>query len=227
MTTRWLDWADVPSALKVTGMARQDSSALSAFGINCTLTPGTETSSTQKLLDQLLSAITQYGVAISSARMVDLDIKPGVSADEGEGDDWPAVRQRVLDSNTLVMATPIWMGHPSSLAQRVLERMDAFLDEIDDDGRYPTFGRVAVVAVVGNEDGAHHVSAELYQGLADVGFTIPGGSSAYWVGEAMGDTDYKDLKKTPEPLSEALQTLACNAVHLARLLAGSPYPAPK
>lgn len=113
------------------------------------------------------------------------------------------------------------------MAQRVLERMDAFLDEIDGEGRYPTFGRVAAVGVVGNEDGAHHVTAELYQGLTDVGFTIPGGSSAYWVGEAMGDTNYKDVKKTPEPVAEAIRTLACNAVHLARLLADAPYPAPK
>lgn len=208
-------------------MAKSNRPALSAFGINCTLTPSGKASSTQKLLDQLLEAIGQYGVATSGARMVDYDIKPGVSADEGEGDDWPEIRRRILDARILVMATPIWMGHPSSLAQRVQERMDAFLGEIDKEGRYPTFGRVAVVAVVGNEDGAHHVSAELYQGLADVGFTIPAGSSAYWVGEAMGETNYKDLKKTPKPLSQAIRTLACNAVHLARLLDASPYPAPQ
>jgi multimeric flavodoxin WrbA len=208
-------------------MAKSSRLALSAFGINCTLTLAGKASSTQKLLDQLLEAIKQYDVGTSSARMVDFDIQPGVSTDEGNGDDWPEIRRRILDARILVMATPIWMGHPSSLAQRVLERMDAFLDEIDEAGRYPTFGRVAVVAVVGNEDGAHHVSAELYQGLADVGFTIPAGSSAYWVGEAMGETNYKDLKKTPKPLSQAIQTLACNAVHLARLLSASPYPAPQ
>jgi multimeric flavodoxin WrbA len=208
-------------------MAKSKRPALSAFGINCTLKPSGKASSTQKLLDQLLEAIKQYDVATSSARMVDFDIKPGVSADEGDGDDWPGIRRRILDARILVMATPIWMGHPSSLAQRVQERMDAFLDEIDEEGRYPTFGRVAVVVVVGNEDGAHHVSAELYQGLADVGFTIPAGSSAYWVGEAMGETNYKDLKKTPKPLSQAIQTLACNAIHLARLLDASPYPAPQ
>lgn len=193
---------------------KQATKALSAFGMNCTLTPGPKKSSTQKLLDQLLREMTAYGVTTSSERLVDHHIKPGVKADEGKGDDWPALRQRVLDANILVLATPIWMGHPSSVAQRVLERMDAFLDEIDKQGRYPTFGRVAVVAVVGNEDGAHHVTAELYQGLTDVGFTIPGGSSAYWVGEAMSDVNYMDLKKTPKPLASAIKTLACNAVHL-------------
>ena len=118
------------------------------------------------------------------------------------------------------------MGQPSSIAKRVLERMDAFLGEIDEQGRYPTFGKVAIAAVVGNEDGAHHVCAELYQGLADVGFTIPGGSPPYWVGEAMGSTDYKDLDRTPDKVTETIRTIASNAAHLARLLQARPYPAP-
>ena len=203
------------------------SSGLRAFGMNCTLKRGQEESSTQKLLDQLLHALTLYGVETSSVRVADHDVKPGVSADEGDGDEWPTLRKQVLDTNILVLASPIWMGQPSSVVKRVLERMDAFLDEIDEQGRYPTFGRVAVVAVVGNEDGAHHVTAELYQALADVGFTIPGGSSAYWVGEAMGRVNYKDLKRTPKKLAGTIRTLACNAAHLAALLKGQPYPAPK
>jgi len=201
-------------------------SGLRAFGMNCTLKRGPETSSTQKILDQVLQGLHSFGVDISDTRVVDHDVKPGVKTDEGGGDAWPALRRKVLDANILVLATPIWMGQPSSVAKRVLERMDAFLGEIDEQGRYPTFGRVAVVAVVGNEDGAHHVTAELYQALADVGFTIPGGSSAYWVGEAMGSVNYVDLEKTPPKLADTIRTLACNAAHLASLLKQHPYPAP-
>lgn len=78
--------------------------------------------------------------------------------------------------------------------------------------------------MVGNEDGAHHVTAELYQALADVGFTIPGGSSTYWVGEANGKTNYIDLHQTPKTLAGEIKTQACNAAHLARLLRENPYP---
>ncbi|WP_239309018.1 flavodoxin family protein [Rhodanobacter sp. FDAARGOS 1247] len=194
--------------------------------MNCTLKRGPETSSTQKILDQVLQDLHSFGVDISDTRVVDHDVRPGVKTDEGDGDAWPALRRKVLDANILVLATPIWMGQPSSVAKRVLERMDAFLGEIDEQGRYPTFGRVAVVAVVGNEDGAHHVTAELYQALADVGFTIPGGSSAYWVGEAMGSVNYVDLEKTPPKVADTIRTLACNAAHLAGLLKAHPYPAP-
>ena len=199
---------------------------LSAFGLNCTLKRGDEPSSTQKLLDQLLHALEGYGVKTSSERAVNHDILPGVKTDEGPGDAWPALRKRIDQAQILVLATPIWMGQPSSVVKRVLERLDAVLGEIDDDGRYPTFGKVAVVGVVGNEDGAHHVTAELYQALADVGFTIPAGSSAYWVGEAMSSKNYVDLKQTPEAVASAIQTLACNAAHLAGLLHERPYPAP-
>jgi hypothetical protein len=124
------------------------------------------------------------------------------------------------------VATPdLGWGQPSSVSKRVLERLDAVLDDIDEQGRYPTFGKVAIVGVVGNEDGAHHVTAELYQALADVGFTVPAGSSAYWVGEAMGSVNYKDLKSTPKKLAATITILAGNAAHLAKLLKKSPYPA--
>ncbi len=200
--------------------------SLAAFGLNCTLKSGPTKSSTQKLLDQMLLALSKHDVQTSYERAVDLDIKPGVSADEGEGDAWPPILKRIMDSQILVIATPIWMGQPSSVSKRILERLDAVLSDIDKQGRYPTFGKVAMVGVVGNEDGAHHVTAEIYQALADVGFTIPGGSSAYWVGEAMGSVDYKDLERTPKKVKQAIDTLASNAAHLAKLLDKTPYPAP-
>ena len=199
---------------------------LSAFGLNCTLTASPAESSTQLLLDQVLAELAKHDVATDSTRIVDHGIKPGVRADEGNGDEWPGIRQRILDADLLVVATPIWLGQPSSIAKRVLERLNAFLGEIDDNGCFPTHGRVATVAVVGNEDGAHHVTAELYQGLADVGFTIPANAASYWVGEAMQKTDYKDLPETPEKTASTSTTLASNAVHLARLLQANPYPPP-
>ncbi|GAA4094305.1 NADPH-dependent oxidoreductase [Nocardioides kongjuensis] len=98
-------------------------------------------------------------------------------------------------------------------------------DEGDDEGRMPTSGKVAGVAVVGNEDGAHHVSAEVHQALGDVGFTIPANGVTYWVGEAMQSTDYQDLDPEPEKTAGTTRTLAANAAHLAALLRTAPYPA--
>ena len=198
---------------------------LTAFAVNCSLKSSPDQSSTDKLLGEVLSALATHGVATSgTARMADLDIRAGVSSDEGDGDDWPSVRQQILDADIFILGTPIWMGHPSSYAQRVLERLDAFLGETGADGRMVSFDRVALVAVVGNEDGAHHVAAELFQGLSDVGFTIPAAGMTYWVGEAMHKTDYKDLPAGNDKTDQATRTAAAHAAHLAQLLNNSPYP---
>ncbi len=189
-----------------------------------TLTPSPAPSSSELLGRQVLDALGEHGVAGTVVRLVDHDIKPGVEKDMGPGDAWPAIRQQILAADILVIATPIWMGQPSSVTKRALERLDAELSEEDDEGRLLTSGKVAAVAVVGNEDGAHHVSAELFQALNDVGFTVPAAAVTYWVGRAMEGTDYQDLDETPETTAGTTATLAANTAHLARLLRGAPYP---
>jgi multimeric flavodoxin WrbA len=130
----------------------------------------------------------------------------------------------LLAADIVVIGTPIWLGQPSSVSKRVLERMDAFLDEKDDRGRMPSYGKIALCCVVGNEDGAHHVGAEVCQALFEVGFTIPAGGSTYWVGEAMGSKEYKEFKSPPKNVAQWNEMLASNTVHLARLLKEQSYP---
>ena len=203
-----------------------NSPKLKVIAFNCSLKSagGKEKSSTDVLLRQLLAELEKHGATGAVVRAVDHDIKPGVSSDEGKGDDWPALRQRVVNADILVMATPIWLGQPSSVAKRVMERMDAFLTETDDRGRMPSYGKVGIVVVVGNEDGAHHCAAELIQAMTEVGFTCPPGSVTYWVGEAQGEKEYRDFKRAPKVVAETTAMLAANAAHLARLLKAATYP---
>lgn len=196
---------------------------LTALAINCTLKPSPAESSCDLLLANVLAELERYGVSGTTIRAVDYDIKPGVTSDEGNGDEWPHIRRAILDHDILILGSPIWLGHLSSVCQRVLERLDAFLGELDDAGRKPSYGRVAAVAVVGNEDGAHHVVAELFQGLNDVGFTIPASCSTYWTGEAMHKTDLKDLPQIPEVVQKTSAGVAQHCVHLAKLLKQAPY----
>ena len=199
---------------------------LRAIALNCSLKPsGDEPSSTDKMIELLAAEFKKYDVELTETiRIADHNVKPGVSSDEGKGDDWPDIRKRILDHDILIFGTPIWMGQLSSVGKRVLERMDAFLGETDDQGRMPSFSKVAVLAVVGNEDGAHHVSADAFQSLSDTGWTIPSSAVSYWVGEAMGDVDFKDLPKVPDKVAETAAMVASNAAHLAGLLKDKPYP---
>jgi multimeric flavodoxin WrbA len=200
--------------------------AVSAIAINCSLKNASdEKSSTDGMIAVLGKAFAGHDIEIAETiRIADHNVVPGVTSDEGEGDAWPAIREKILAHDILIFGGPIWMGQIGSIAKRVLERMDAFLSEIDDKGRMPSYGKVAVAAIVGNEDGAHWSSAQLFQSLNDTGWTIPAVAACYWVGEAMGSTDFKDLDKTPEKVTETAKMVAANAAHLAGLLKAKPYP---
>lgn len=200
--------------------------ALKVLALNGTLktSSSSEKSSTAKLLELIVDEFKKFDATTETVWLADHNIKPGVTSDEGDGDAWPAIRSKILESDILLLGTPIWIGQPGSVAKRALERMDAFLEETDEQGRMVSYGKVAAVAVVGNEDGAHHVSAELFQALNDVGFTIPSNAVAYWVGEAMGSTNFVDLPKTPEAVTTMVSMLARNTALLAALLKANQYP---
>lgn len=197
---------------------------LRAVALVCTLSPSPKPSSSELLARQVLDSLAEHGVIGRSVRVVDHDVRPGVELDMGPGDEWPAIREQVMAADILVVATPTWMGQPSSVCLRVLERLDAELSEKDERGRLRTFGKVGVAAVVGNEDGAHHISAILFQVLNDVGFSVPAQGVTYWNGEAMHAVDYQDLDETPDATAGTTRTLAANAAHLAGLLRGASYP---
>ncbi len=197
---------------------------LRALALVCSLKPSPADSSSDLIARQVLERLADHDVTGEVVRVVDHDVKPGVDKDMGGGDAWPALRDKVLAADVLVIATPIWMGQASSVCMRVLERLDAELSEEDDLGRPSMFGKVAVVAVVGNEDGAHHISSQVFQALNDVGFSIPAQAATYWNGEAMHGTDYLDLDETPEATAGTNATVAANAAHLAQLLQGANYP---
>jgi multimeric flavodoxin WrbA len=199
---------------------------LKALAFNCSLKPTSdkETSSTDVLLSQLASQLKQFDVETEVVRAVDHDIKPGTDHDMGFGDAWPALREKLLAADIVAIGTPIWLAQPSSVAKRVLERIDAFIEELDERNRMKTFGKVGLVAVVGNEDGAHHVAAEIYQALNDLGFSLAPTAVTYWVGEAMTGKEFSEFKKPPEKVALATAMAAAGAAHLAKLLKRTPYP---
>jgi len=198
---------------------------LRVLALACTLKPSPAKSSSDLIAHQLLDEFAGQGAEGELVRVVDHDVRPGVEADMGAGDAWPGIRRKIAAADILLVSTPTWVGHMSSVAQRVLERLDAELSETDDEGRPAMFGKIAVAAVVGNEDGAHKIVADLFQALNDTGFTIPAQGATYWNGEAMQGGDYQDLDETPKAVASANATLVRSAVHLANQLRAQQYPA--
>ena len=136
--------------------------SVKAIAINCSLKKSSgEPSSTDAMIALLREKFSNHDVEITETlRIADYNVLPGVTSDEGDGDDWPELRTKILAHDILIFGGPIWMGQIGSIAKRVLERMDAFLGETDDKGRMPSYGKIAVAAIVGNEDGAHWSSAQ-------------------------------------------------------------------
>ena len=197
-----------------------------ALALNCTLTASPGLSNTEALTRIVLGRLEQEGVRTRLIRVVDHDVRPGVSSDEGSGDEWPAIRAEILASEILVLATPTWLGQPSSVVKRVLERMDAMLSETGEDGRPVAYNRVAGFVVTGNEDGAHHVIAELAQAVIDIGFTVPGQAWTYWNRGPGPGLSYLETDEGHDWSRTTGEAAAANLLAAARALSFHPLPVP-
>lgn len=197
--------------------------------LNCTLKKSPEPSSTQALAKVLSNALLARDVESEILRVANFSILPGVSSDEGDGDEWPQLRQKILDAEIVVLASPTWLGRMSSAAQRVIERMDAFLTETDAEGRPVAYNHVAGCIATGNEDGAKHVIAEMEAALIELGFTIPGQSWTYYNnGSAMGPTYLaNDNSEDKERTHRTAETAAANLSTVAQMLQRQPMQSPK
>jgi multimeric flavodoxin WrbA len=200
------------------------SQPLRALSLVCTLKQTPSSSSSDVMSEHILDELRSADVECDSVRVVDLNVSPGVEVDMGDSDQWPRIREKILAADILVLSTPTWVGHMSSVAQRVLERLDAELSNTDSEDRPAMVDKVALAAVVGNEDGAHKIVADLFQALNDIGFSIPAQGCTYWNDEAMKGRDFKDLDEVPEAVSSTTQAAARNAIHLASVLRQHRYP---
>ncbi|MFC7876631.1 flavodoxin family protein [Isoptericola sp. NPDC057391] len=195
---------------------------MKALFVSCTLKRSPEPSNTELLARVVAGALEERGVEVGHVRLVDLDVPPGVVTDLGGGDEWPRVHARLLESEILVVVTPTWLGRPSSVAQRMLERMDAMLSETADDGTPVAYNRVAGVVVTGNEDGAHHVISEITGALADLGYTIPGQAWTYWNQGPGPGPEYPDTEHGHEWSHRTGRLMAHNLHSVATALRSLP-----
>jgi len=114
-----------------------------------------------------------------------------VSSDEGDGDNWPGVRERVLASEIIIFARPTWLGKISSVAQGALERVDAMLSEQNEQGQMIAYNRLAGFVITGNEDGAKNCISELASAAVELGFCVPPLTWTYMgPGADFADTDH-------------------------------------
>lgn len=194
--------------------------------MNCTLKKSPQVSNTRALIDKAVDLFRELGVESEIVRVVDYNVAFGVSSDEGEGDEWPLILEKVKACDILIIASPIWFGVRSSVCQMVMERLDGtYADGDPVTGQYPLYGKVAGAIVTGNEDGAHNVCAHTLFNLTHLGCTIPPNVDCYWVGDAGPGLSYiKEGGDRHLYTNRTARYMVHNLTHFAKLLKENPIP---
>ncbi len=202
-----------------------DFSGLRATFINCTLKRSPEVSNTQGLVDASAGIMSKRGVDVEVIRAVDHDIATGVYPDMREHgwatDAWPEIYPRVMASDILVIAGPIWLGDNSSITKQVIERLYALSGMLNDKGQYAFYGRVAGALITGNEDGIKHCTQNILYSLQHIGYAIPPQADAGWIGEAGPGPSYLDPGSggpDNDFTNRNTTFMTWNLMHLAQLL---------
>ncbi len=206
-------------------MDAPDYTGLRAMFINCTLKKSPDTSNTEGLVEASAAVMRKAGVEVEMLRAIDHDIATGVYPDMTEhgwsSDAWPEIYERVMASDILVLAGPIWLGDNSSVMKQVIERLYAGSGELNDAGQSRYYGRVGGCLITGNEDGIKHCAMNVLYSLQHVGYAIPPQADAGWIGEAGPGPSYLDEGSGgPENDFTNRNTtfMTWNLMHLAKLL---------
>ncbi len=211
--------------LEMCTTSKWDFSDLQALFINCTLKRSPERSHTQGLIDISKAIMEKNSVTVEVIRAVDHDIAYGVWPDMTQhgwdNDAWPAILDKVMKSDILVITSPIWLGEKSSVCTKVIERLYAASGELNADGQYAYYGRVGGCLITGNEDGAKHCSMNILYSLQHLGYVIPPQADAGWLGEAGPGPSYlDDGSGGPENEFTNRNTtfMTWNLLHMARMI---------
>lgn len=197
-----------------------------ALFLNCSLKSSNEESNTEALMKEVITHFNKENVTSEIVRIVDYNIKFGVSEDEGYGDEWPEVFNKVKRADIVIIGTPVWLGEKSSVAKMVMERLDGGSGLTNDKGQYIYYNKVGGVVITGNEDGAKNAASSILYGLTHIGFTIPPNVDTYWVGEAGPGPSYIEAEGYKNDFTmEHAKIMAYNLMHFARMLKENPIPA--
>jgi multimeric flavodoxin WrbA len=182
-------------------------------------------SHTQGLIDMSKAIMEKSGISVEVIRPVDHEIATGVWPDMREHgwpvDEWPAIWEKVMASDILVIGSSIWLGEKTSVCTRVIERLYAGSHLLNEAGQYAYYGRVGGCLITGNEDGAKHCAMNILYSLQHLGYVIPPQADAAWLGEAGPGPSYLDPGSGgPENDFTNRNTtfMTWNLMHLARML---------
>jgi multimeric flavodoxin WrbA len=221
-------------------MKNLDFSHLSVVYVNCTLKKSPDISHTSSLINVSKEIMKKENVKVEEIRLIDHKVASGVYPDMTEygwdADEWPAIYEKIIAADILVVGTPIWLGEKSSEAQKLIERLYAMSGKTNDKGQYVFYGKVGGCIITGNEDGVKHCAMGILYSLQHVGYSIPPQADAGWIGTvgpgpSYGDTEWKG-ERLDKPVgfdsdftNRNTTFMTYNLLHLAAMMkANGGYP---
>ena len=202
---------------------------LKALYLNCSLKTDSADSHTMKLMQRSAKIMKAEGVDVELLHALDFNIGFGMVKDastQGQKDDWPELQDKIMESDILVIGTPIWLGQKSSVATLVVERMYAYSGDHNDKDQYLYYGKTGGCIVTGNEDGVKHCSMDILYALQHMGYTVPPQADCGWIGEVGPGPSYGDEvegSKVPagfdsEFTNKNTTFMSWNLMHMASIL---------
>lgn len=151
-------------------------------------------SHTETLCEFLVDRMRRAGIRCEIVKLVEYAIPPGTCSNMGAGDEWPTLLERLLRCRIVVFATPVWWDSPSSLIQRVIERLDELHDKVLAGEASPLDGKVGGIVITGDSDGAQHLIGTLCNFFNAIGLLIPPYAtlSVLWERQAKNANPSKD-----------------------------------
>ena len=190
-----------------------------------------EMSKSERLLTRALDRFREYGCETAFLRLKDLRIHecegnysenpayctyPCQSSMKYEDDQMQVVYDAVLDTDILLLATPIRWNNHTALVQKFVERMNSIENQYSWYGNRLIRSKVAALIIIGHVDGIQHVAGNLLNFFSWLGFHIPEVAIASWVGENDEDTtrDWELIEKN-RYTQDDLMNLIHSSVRLA------------
>jgi len=188
-------------------------------------------SKSERLLQQALERYESSGCTTRFLRLKDLKIYdcegnysenpsyctyPCQSSMKYDDDQMQVVYDAVLETDILILATPIRWNNHTALVQKFVERMNSIENQYSWFGNRMIRNKVVALIIIGHVDGIQHVAGNLLNFFSWQGFHIPDVAIASWVGENDEDTtkDWDQIRQNKYTM-EDLENLIHSSMHLA------------
>jgi len=148
--------------------------AMKTLFLNCTPKKSPFVSNICTLVDKAVAIFEGLRAKSKMIRTADHNLAYGVSLDEGEGNHWPSILEKIKAFKIFFIVMPIWSELLSFAAKVAIKKPDMIYMEMNPEIRqYPLYRKDAGIIATGNEDRIHVIYSTILFNLFHIGCAVP------------------------------------------------------